>query len=49
MKAPFIIYAGIESLLVKTDTFHNNPKNSLTAKINKHRACSYSLLIRYYK
>ena len=28
MKVPFIIYAGLESLLEKMRTCHNNPKHS---------------------
>ena len=34
MKHPFIIYADLDSLLKKLDTCHNNPKKSLTTKIN---------------
>ena len=44
MKAPFIIYADIESLLEKMNTCHNNPEKSSTTKINKHTASGYSLL-----
>ena len=43
MKVPFIIYADIESLLEKMNTFHNNPEKSSTTKINKHTASGYSL------
>ena len=43
MKVPFIIYAVLESLLGKMNTYHNNPKNSLATKINKHTASGYSL------
>ena len=43
MKAPFIFYADIESLLEKMNTCHNNPEKSSTTKINKHRASDYSL------
>ena len=28
MKVPFIIYANLESLLEKINTFHNNPEKS---------------------
>ena len=42
MKAPFIIYADLESLLEKVDTCYNNPKSS-TTKINKHTTPGYSL------
>ena len=43
MKIPFIIYAGMDSLLEKIDTFPNNPEKSSTTKINKHTASGYSL------
>ena len=36
MKTPVIIYSDLESLLEKISTCHNNPKKSLTTKINKH-------------
>ena len=35
MKVPFIIFADLESLLQKMNTCHNNPKKSLSTKINK--------------
>ena len=43
MKAPFIIYADLESLLEKMNTCHNNPEKSSTTKINKHTPSGYSL------
>ena len=43
MKAPFIIYADLESLLEKISTCCNNPKKSSTTKINKHTPFGYSL------
>ena len=37
MRAPFVIYADLEYLLVKMNTCHNNPeKSSITKKINTH-------------
>ena len=42
MRAPFIIYADVESLLEKMNTCHNNPEKSSTTKINKHTPCGYS-------
>ena len=45
MKVPFIIYAGLESLLEKMNTFHNNPEKSSTTKINKHTPSGYSLYL----
>ena len=53
MKVPFIIYAGLESLLEKMNTCHNNPEKSLTIKINKHESSgyfiAYTLFILYNK
>ena len=43
MKAPFIIYADLESLLAKISTCNNNPEKSSTTKINKHTPSGYSL------
>ena len=43
MKAPFIIYVDLESLLKKMNTCHNNPEKSSTTKINKHTPSGYSL------
>ena len=33
---PFVIYADLECLIEKIDGFKNNPKNSVTAKVNEH-------------
>ena len=44
MRAPFIIYADLESLLEKMDTCHDNPEKSST-KINKHTPFIYTLFI----
>ena len=43
MKAPFIIYADLESLLEKVSTCYDSPKKSSTIKINKHTLSGYSL------
>ena len=43
MKAPYIIYADIESLLRKMGTCANDPSKSSTEKKNKHEICGYSL------
>ena len=43
MKVPFTIYADLESLLEKMNTYHINPKNSSTTKINKHTPSGYRL------
>ena len=43
IKFPLIMYSGLESLLGKMSTCHNNPKKSLTTKINNRTAYGYSL------
>ena len=43
MRAPFAIYAELESLLEKMNTCHNNSEKSSTTKINKHTSSGYSL------
>ena len=45
MKAPYIIYADMESLINKMYTCHNNPKKSATTKKNIRTASGYSLHI----
>ena len=44
-KMPYIIYADIESLLIrKIDGCANNPEKSLTMRIDEHFPCGYSML-----
>ena len=43
MKASFIIYANLESLLEKMSTCYDSPEKSSTTKINKHTPSGYSL------
>ena len=43
MRAPFVVYADLESLLEKMSTCNNNPEKSLTTKINKRTPSGYSL------
>ena len=43
MRASFVIYADLESLLEKINTCNNNPEKSSTTKINKHTPSGYSL------
>ena len=43
MRVPFIIYADLECVLEKMNTYQNNPEKSSTIKINKHTSSSYSL------
>ena len=45
MKAPFIIYADMQSSLEKISTCHNNLNGLSTTKINKHTPSGYSLFI----
>ena len=47
MRAPFIIYADLESLLEKINTCYDNPEKSSTTKINKHIPSGYSLFTHY--
>ena len=48
IKLTFIIYADLESLLEKVNTFHsnNNPEKSSETTINKHIASGYSLFTK---
>ena len=41
MRAPFVIYAGLECLLEKMSFCHNNLEKSSTTKINKHTPSGY--------
>ena len=43
LKAPFIIYPDLESLLEKMNTCYDSPEKSSTFKINKHTPYGYSL------
>ena len=43
MRAPFIIYADLESLLEKMGTCYDNLEKSSTTKKNKHTPSGYSL------
>ena len=43
MRAPFIIYADLESLLEKMDTCYDNTEKLSTTKINRHIPSGYSL------
>ena len=40
---PYIIYAGIESLIRKIDGYANNPENFSTTKIRDYISCRYSI------
>ena len=42
-KAPFVIYADLESLLQKISTCYNNSKESSTTEVNKHTPSGYSI------
>ena len=43
MRAPYAIFADIESLLKKMDTCTNDPDKSSTTQLNKHEMCGYLL------
>ena len=43
LKAPFIIYAGLECLLKKQQFCQNNPENSYTQRKAKYKPSGYSL------
>ena len=49
MKAPFIIYADLESLLEKMSTCYDSPEKSSTAKINKHTPSGYLRTVHLMK
>ena len=42
-KAPFIIYAGLECIIEKTDGCKNNPENSSTTKVSEHIPSGFSM------
>ena len=42
-KAPFIIYADFESLIVKIDGCENNPEKSSTTNVSEHIPSGFSM------
>ena len=44
MRAPYAIFADIESLLKKMNTCTNDSDKSSTTQLNKHEMCGYSLV-----
>ena len=42
-KVPFIIYADLESLIVKTDECEANPEKSSTSKVSEHIQSGFSM------
>ena len=42
-KIPYIIYAAIESLVIKIDECAKIPENSSTTKLGEHIPCRYSM------
>ena len=44
-KAEFIIYAEIESLIIKKDGCKQNPEESSTTKVSQHIPSGFSVLI----
>ena len=47
LKIPFVIYADLECLLKKINTWQNNPDKSYTEKKATHRPSGYSLVTCY--
>ena len=47
IKLPFVVYADLECFLEKMSTCYNNPEESSTFKINKHRPSGYSILTHF--
>ena len=43
LKAPFIIYADLECLLIKNQSCKNNPNESYTERKGMHEPCGYAL------
>ena len=43
IKLPFVVYADLECLLETMSTCYNNPEESSTTKINKHKPSGYSI------
>ena len=42
-KAPFIIWADLESLIEKIDELKNNPEYQFTIKVNEHISLGFSM------
>ena len=45
IKAPFVIYADLECLLIKQQSCQNNPKESYTERKSMHEHCGYALIL----
>ena len=43
LKVPFVIYADLECLILKQQSYQNNPNKSYTEWKAIHEACRYSL------
>ena len=43
LKTPFTLYAGLECLLIKQQSFQNNPNESYTERKAKHEPSGYAL------
>ena len=43
IKLPFVVYADLECFLEKMSNGYNNPEESSTTKINKHKPSGYSI------
>ena len=45
MKAPYVVYADFECVLIKIDTCEPDNKRSFTVKTEKHEPCGFSYLV----
>ena len=43
MKTPFTLYADLECLLIKQQSFQNNPNESYTERKAKHEPSGYAV------
>ena len=43
LRSPFTIYADLECLLIKQESFQNNPNQCYTERKAMHEPCGYSL------
>ena len=46
LKVPAVYYCDIESLIQKIDACYNNPEQSFTTNISKHKTCGFSIVTK---
>ena len=44
MRVPAAYYCDIESLIQKIDACDNNPEQSYTTRVGKHKPCGFSIV-----